>query len=88
MQHSNVRSTDVPSLMNWQEKLLEEIKPNAVSLVDSFDIDDEILASPLGAWDGNVYERLFEEAKRSPLNAKPVNDSFHKYLKPFLNSNL
>lgn len=86
--HSNVRSTDVPSLMNWQEKLLEEIRPNAVSLVDSFDIDDEILASPLGAWDGNVYERLFEEAKRSPLNAKPVNDSFHKYLKPFLNSNL
>ncbi|CAH1400305.1 unnamed protein product [Nezara viridula] len=87
-EHSNVRSTDVPSLMNWQEKLLEEIRPNAVSLVDSFDIDDEILSSPLGAWDGNVYERLFEEAKRSPLNAKPVNDSFHKYLKPFLNSNL
>lgn len=86
--HSNIRTADVKGIMDWQDALLEEIRPNAVSLVDSFDIADEILDSPLGAWDGNVYERLFAEAQRSPLNAKPVDDSFERYLKPFLKSNL
>nr|CAD7427770.1 unnamed protein product [Timema monikensis] len=64
------------------------IRPNAVSIVDSFDICDEVLSSALGARDGRVYERLFEEAAKSPLNKEPVNKSFHKYLKPFLKSNL
>lgn len=74
--------------MEWQDALLQEIRPNAVSIVDAFDIADEILSSPLGAWDGNVYERLFEEAQRSPLNSKPVSESYVKYLKPFLKSNM
>lgn len=64
------------------------IRPNAVGLVDGFDIRDEILSSTLGVYDGNVYERLFEDAKKSPLNKHSVNDSFHKYLKPYLKSNL
>lgn len=87
-QHSNVRITDVAGIMDWQDSLLEEIRPNAVSLVDSFDIADEILSSALGSWDGNVYERLYAEAKRSPMNSKPVDESFQKYLKPFLKSNM
>lgn len=70
------------------ERLLTELRPNAVGIVDGFDICDEILASALGAYDGQVYKRLFEEAMKSPLNAEPVNKSFHQYLKPFLQSNL
>lgn len=49
---------------------------------------DESLASTLGAYDGNVYERLFTDAQKSPLNTEPVNESFHKYLKPFMQSSL
>lgn len=64
------------------------IRPNAVGIVDGFDINDAIIASPLGAYDGNVYERLFAEVSKSPLNAKPVNESFHKYLKPLLKSKM
>jgi len=67
---------------------LKEIRPNAVSIVDGFDIHDEFLNSALGAYDGNVYERMFIEAQKSPLNKEPVNKSFHLYLKPFLKSNL
>lgn len=70
------------------EESLKCIRPNAVGLVDSFDIRDEILGSALGVYDGNVYERLLEDAKKSPLNQIPVNESFQKYLKPFLKSNL
>ncbi|XP_014241830.1 probable peroxisomal acyl-coenzyme A oxidase 1 [Cimex lectularius] len=88
LMYSSVRIGDISSIQDWQDSLLAVLRPNAVSIVDSFDICDEILSSPLGAYDGNVYERLFEEANKSPLNAKPVNSSFEKYLKPFLKSNL
>uniref|UniRef100_A0A3B4ENI7 Acyl-coenzyme A oxidase n=1 Tax=Pygocentrus nattereri TaxID=42514 RepID=A0A3B4ENI7_PYGNA len=52
--------------------LLVEIRPNAVALVDSFDYNDEMLNSVLGRYDGNVYESMFEWAKRSPLNRTEV----------------
>jgi acyl-CoA oxidase len=47
-----------------------------------------VLGSVLGAYDGNVYERLLEAAKKSPLNQEDVNDSFHLYLRPFMKSKL
>lgn len=68
------------------EDCLKRIRPIAVSLVDSYDIHDTTLNSTLGAYDGNVYERLLEDANKSPLNKEPVNESFYKYLKPYLKS--
>ncbi|XP_033833318.1 peroxisomal acyl-coenzyme A oxidase 1 isoform X1 [Periophthalmus magnuspinnatus] len=64
------------------KELLCLIRPNAVALVDAFDFPDKVLSSVLGRYDGNVYENLFEWARRSPLNATEVHESFHKYLKP------
>jgi len=52
--------------------LLRKLRPNAVGLVDAFDFRDEILQSCLGAYDGNVYERLYEFAKQAPLNRTEV----------------
>ncbi|XP_045771505.1 probable peroxisomal acyl-coenzyme A oxidase 1 [Maniola jurtina] len=75
-------------LQHRYEDLLEKIRPNAVGLVDAFDFRDEILNSTLGAYDGRAYERLMEEALKSPLNAEPVNQSFEKYLKPFMQGKL
>uniref|UniRef100_A0A665XA88 Acyl-coenzyme A oxidase n=1 Tax=Echeneis naucrates TaxID=173247 RepID=A0A665XA88_ECHNA len=64
------------------KELLSQLRPNAVALVDAFDIRDKKLNSVLGRYDGNVYEHLFEWARRSPLNSTEVHESFHKYLKP------
>ncbi|XP_033985232.1 peroxisomal acyl-coenzyme A oxidase 1 isoform X2 [Trematomus bernacchii] len=64
------------------KELLSQLRPNAVALVDSFDVNDKRLNSVLGRYDGNVYEHLFEWARSSPLNATEVHESFHKYLKP------
>ncbi|XP_020388750.2 peroxisomal acyl-coenzyme A oxidase 1 isoform X4 [Rhincodon typus] len=64
------------------KELLAVIRPNAVALVDAFDYPDAVLASVLGRYDGNVYEHMFEWAKRSPLNKTEVHESFYKYLKP------
>jgi len=69
--------------------LLAAIRPHAVNIVDSFDLRDEVLNSTLGAWDGNVYQRLFDEAAKSPLNQKAVHEeSFYNYMKPLMKANL
>ncbi|XP_053712401.1 peroxisomal acyl-coenzyme A oxidase 1-like isoform X2 [Synchiropus splendidus] len=64
------------------KELLSQLRPNAVALTDAFDYHDRKLNSVLGRYDGNVYENMFEWARKSPLNATEVHESFHKYLKP------
>ena len=51
-------------------KLLEEVRPHAVRLVDAWDFPDWQLDSSLGRKDGKVYEDMFYRA--SELN--PLND--------------
>ncbi|CAH3966603.1 probable peroxisomal acyl-coenzyme A oxidase 1 [Pieris brassicae] len=81
LRYTSISEKDIDELQNRYEDLLASIRPNAVGLVDAFDIRDEILQSTLGAYDGRVYERLMEEALKTPLNAESVNSSFHKYMK-------
>ena len=52
--------------------LLARLRPNAVGLVDAFEFSDRCLQSCLGAYDGNVYERMYDAAKRAPLNKTEV----------------
>ncbi|XP_028907494.1 peroxisomal acyl-coenzyme A oxidase 2 isoform X1 [Ornithorhynchus anatinus] len=65
--------------------LLAVIRKDAVLLTDAFDFSDESLNSALGCYDGNVYERLFKWAQKSPTNTQG-NPAFEKYLKPLLQS--
>jgi len=64
--------------------LLEQVRPNAVALVDAFDIPDRVLNSTLGRHDGNVYEALYESAKRSELNLRDPFDGYYEHLRPHL----
>lgn len=68
-------------------ELLTLIRPNAVALVDAFDFKDMTLGSVLGRYDGNVYENLFEWAKKSPLNKTEVQQTRH-HLSNFRSSHL
>lgn len=60
-------------------KLLEEVRPHAVSLVDAWGFSDFQLDSSLGRKDGRVYEDMFYRASElNPLNrvtADPWADS-------------
>lgn len=50
-------------------KLLEEIRPHAVRLVDAWKFSDWQLDSSLGRYDGKVYEDMFYRASElNPLN--------------------
>ncbi|PYH96497.1 fatty-acyl coenzyme A oxidase [Aspergillus ellipticus CBS 707.79] len=51
-------------------KLLDEIRPHAVRLVDAWQIPDWQLDSSLGKYDGDVYPDLFRRASQE----NPVND--------------
>jgi acyl-CoA oxidase len=55
-------------------KLLSEIRPDAVALVDAFGWKDSSLLSALGRYDGNVYEALYEYARQNPMNKEEYID--------------
>ncbi|XP_019632781.1 PREDICTED: peroxisomal acyl-coenzyme A oxidase 1-like [Branchiostoma belcheri] len=78
---------DIRQAKRHINSLMAKLRPDAVALVDAFDFRDGILNSILGRYDGNVYEHLLEWAKASPLNKTDVHQSYHKYLKPFLEAN-
>ncbi|KAM9592711.1 LOW QUALITY PROTEIN: peroxisomal acyl-coenzyme A oxidase 2 [Trichechus inunguis] len=65
--------------------LLPLIRKDTILLTDAFDFTDQCLNSALGCYDGNVYERLFEWAQRSPRNTQG-NPAYEKYIKPRLQS--
>ena len=54
-----------------------------VPLVDSFALSDHIINSPLGKWDGSVYESYFAQVQTSnpPLKEHPY---FNRLIKPLL----
>jgi acyl-CoA oxidase len=59
-------------------KLLEEVRPHAIRLVDSWDFPDYQLDSSLGRFDGNVYEDMFyRAAELNPLNRVTVDPYPH-----------
>lgn len=59
---------------NTVMKLLKEIRPHAVRLVDSWGFDDWVLDSSLGRADGKVYEDMFYRASElNPLNKVTVD---------------
>lgn len=66
----NSRQLDL--INNQMLQLLSDIRPNAVALVDAFDISDHNLGSVLGRYDGQVYENLYRWAQQSPLNETQV----------------
>ncbi|XP_019358717.1 PREDICTED: peroxisomal acyl-coenzyme A oxidase 1 isoform X2 [Gavialis gangeticus] len=82
LQGGILTDAQVTQVYQQVKDLLAVIRPNAVALVDSFDFHDSHLGSVLGRYDGNIYENMFEWAKKSPLNKTEVHESFHKHLKP------
>ncbi|XP_039050935.1 peroxisomal acyl-coenzyme A oxidase 1-like isoform X1 [Hibiscus syriacus] len=78
-------SPEQGALANEQLRLLYSlVRPNAVSLVDAFNHTDHYLGSVLGRFDGNVYQKLYDEAWKSPLNDTYVPDGYHEYIRPLL----
>jgi acyl-CoA oxidase len=55
-------------LSSQLRKLLIKVRLDAVPLVDAYNFSDFIINSPLGRYDGNIYQAYFDRVKRNPLN--------------------
>jgi len=63
-------------------KLCAEIREVAVPLVDSFNLPDFILRSPLGRRDGNIYQAYIEKVKSAPENQTQLTPYHSTLIKP------
>lgn len=79
---------DVPAARAHARTLLARLRPDAVSLVESWDFSDHYLNSTIGSSDGRVYERLMEATRDEPLNSTPVRDRYETVLSPMLRGKL
>jgi len=66
--------------------LLEELRPQAIPLVELLDLPDSFTMSAVGNSYGDIYETHLEWAKNSRMNQTPGNIpvGFDKYIKPIL----
>jgi acyl-CoA oxidase len=72
-----VSEEELDELPQVIQSIMAEIRPHAVSLVDSWCIPDFLLDSALGRYDGKVYEDLFNRAHRlNPLNDITFNSDY------------
>lgn len=66
------------------ERVLDQLRPDLVPLVEAFDIPDRVLNSTVGRKDGNVYEALFDAAVASSMNKQDPFVGYEKVLRPLL----
>ncbi|KAI8343434.1 acyl-CoA dehydrogenase/oxidase C-terminal [Chlamydoabsidia padenii] len=66
--------------------VLEQVRPQAVALVDAFALPDYYLHSALGRADGNVYKAMTDMAEREPLNHTQVVSSYDTAIKPLIHA--
>lgn len=47
-------------------KLYKDVRKNAVAYVDAFNLPDFVITTPLGCYDGDIYNKYFEYVKEGP----------------------
>jgi hypothetical protein len=81
-----------PEHFRMISELLQEeyrtIRPQMLNLIEASELDDNIMMSAIGNYDGNVYERLMDWARSSRLNDKDVLPGFNEHIRPFLAAKL
>lgn len=65
------------------DALCLEIRQYSVPLIDSFALSDHIINSPLGKWDGSVYESYFAQVQASNPLPK-IHPYFERLIRPLL----
>lgn len=71
----------VATLESSLRVLYKDVRPQAVPLVDSFNMPDFVLNSALGREDGNVYENYLKIVRHAP-NATGVPSYHEELIKP------
>lgn len=73
---------DVENLRKSFREELQQIRKNAIGIVDGFGYKDEELLSVLGSYDGEVYQKMMDVVRKNPWNKKNVLPGYFEYIKP------
>lgn len=77
-----LNSDQIISIKSYIPQLIEQIRPHALMLTESFLYVDMLLHSKIALTNGKVYEELYEQASSSSLNQQTVSDGVIDYVKP------
>lgn len=73
----------IPLIQSAIYGLYEKIRPQVIPLTDAFNFTDYVINSPLGCYDGNAYQRYFEQVVRSNPIGTP-HPYYERTIKPVL----
>ncbi|KAI9297992.1 acyl-CoA oxidase [Neoconidiobolus thromboides FSU 785] len=74
---------DIQQLSLKVTELMEQIRPQAVNLVDGFGFSDYVINSPFGRYDGDIYQAYFDLVKQNnPQTKRPAY--FESTIQPIL----
>mmetsp|Transcript_3645 Transcript_3645/g.9965 ORF Transcript_3645/g.9965 Transcript_3645/m.9965 type:complete len:707 (+) Transcript_3645:88-2208(+) len=65
-------------------RLYGVIRSQCIPLVDSFNLSDGVLRSPLGCYDGNFYHKYFDRVKASGTSPQEVAPYYQSAIRPLL----
>ena len=68
--------------------MLNTLRPQIVSLAESFAVPDHVLCSAIGNSYGDIYETQLEWAKNSRLNKHKIAPGFKENILPILQGKL
>ncbi|KAL6048645.1 fatty-acyl coenzyme A oxidase [Balamuthia mandrillaris] len=71
-----------------RQQLLErcrQVRTYVVGLVDAFNYPDWILKSPMGCYDGNIYEKYFETLRKAPNGGGERPAYWEEFIAPLTN---
>jgi len=74
-----------PHLTLIREQILslyERLRPDCITLVDSFNLSDFIINSPMGRYDGDIWNSYYSQIKAA--NPPVPHKYFEKVLKPMV----
>lgn len=72
LEHKYFDAETLKTIRKTVLQLCREIRMDAVPLVDAFNLPDWMIKSPLGRYDGNIYESYFETVvKNNPVGRPP-----------------
>ena len=75
----------IQGLKDVQLEAYEKIRPNALGLIEVFEISDEALNSVIAKKDGLIYQNMIRTSKYlNPLNKEKVFPGIKQYLRPKL----
>jgi acyl-CoA oxidase len=70
-------------LRNQIRKYINELTPDAVTIVDGFNYPDFIVNSPFGRYDGDIYTHYMKALKETPFTQGPPS-YFNSLIKPLV----